>query len=163
MSLTCPVLIPFSFRAGDVSGPLGKDFREGKMVKKSFFMMIVFSAFCFPIFASSSFVYAHCDTLGGPVVAVAKQALEKGDVTPVLKWVKKENEGEIRAAFKKTLTVRSKGPEARELADMYFFETLVRLHRAGEGPPIRVFLRNPWSRSSPPPTKRWKGGQQITL
>lgn len=78
---------------------------------------------------------AHCDTLAGPVVKAAKMALEKGDVTPVLKWVKKEHEAEIREALKKTLAVRSKGPEAKELADMYFFETLVRLHRAGEGAP----------------------------
>ncbi|MDP2898566.1 MAG: DUF6448 family protein [bacterium] len=78
---------------------------------------------------------SHCDTLDGPVVAAAKAALEKGDVTPVLKWVKKSAEAEIRAAFGKTLAVRTKGPEARELADMYFFETLVRIHRAGEGAP----------------------------
>ncbi len=78
---------------------------------------------------------AHCDTLDGPVVMQAKAALEKGDATPVLKWVKKENEAEIRDAFRKTLAVRAKGPEAKELADMYFFETLVRLHRAGEGAP----------------------------
>ena len=78
---------------------------------------------------------AHCDTLKGPVVTDAKAALEKGDVTPVLKWVKAEREGEIRAAFKKALAVRSKGPEARQLADDYFFETLVRIHRAGEGAP----------------------------
>lgn len=77
----------------------------------------------------------HCDTLDGPVVMTAKVALEKGDVTPVLKWVSKEYEDEIRDLFKKTLTVRTKGPEAKELADMYFFETLVRLHRAGEGAP----------------------------
>lgn len=78
---------------------------------------------------------AHCDTLDGPVVTTAKVALEKGDVTPVLKWVRKEEEPEIRTAFNKTLTVRSKGPDAKELADMYFFETLVRIHRAGEGIP----------------------------
>jgi hypothetical protein len=78
---------------------------------------------------------AHCDTLDGPVVMTAKAALEKGDVTPVLKWVRKEDEKEIREQFKKTLTVRAKGPEAKELADMYFFETLVRIHRAGEGAP----------------------------
>jgi len=77
----------------------------------------------------------HCDTLDGPVVIAAKGALEKSDVTPVLKWVKKENEAETRGAFEKTLLVRAKGPEAKELADMYFFETLVRLHRAGEGAP----------------------------
>lgn len=78
---------------------------------------------------------AHCDTMDGPVVTTAKAALEKGDVTPVLKWVQKDQETEIRAAFQKTLAVRGKGPEARELADMYFFETLVRVHRAGEGAP----------------------------
>jgi len=78
---------------------------------------------------------AHCDTLDGPVVKAAKAALEKGDVTPVLKWVPKESEAEVREAFKKTLAVRTKGPEARELADMYFFETLVRIHRASEGAP----------------------------
>ena len=83
----------------------------------------------------STVAYAHCDTLGGPVVADAGAALEKKDVTPVLKWVKKEHEPEIRSAFSKTLAVRVKGPEAQELADMYFFETLVRLHRAGEGAP----------------------------
>ncbi len=79
--------------------------------------------------------WAHCDTLDGPVVADAKTAIEKGDVTGVLKWVAKESEGEVREAFRKTLAVRAKGPEARELADMYFFETLVRIHRQGEGAP----------------------------
>ena len=78
---------------------------------------------------------AHCDTLDGPVVKDARAALEKGDVTPVLKWIQKEHEAEIQAAFKKTLAVRAKGAEARELADNYFFETLVRIHRAGEGAP----------------------------
>lgn len=78
---------------------------------------------------------AHCDTMDGPVVTAAKQALEKGDVTPVLKWVKSDQEPVIRDTFKKTMTVRTKGADARELADMYFFETLVRIHRAGEGAP----------------------------
>ena len=79
--------------------------------------------------------YGHCDTLDGPVVASAKLALEKGDVTPALKWVRPESEKEIRATFDKTLSVRKLGTEARELADMHFFETLVRIHRMGEGAP----------------------------
>ena len=78
---------------------------------------------------------AHCDTLDGPVVAEARDALGKGDVTPVLKWVQAGDEAEIRQAFEKTLAVRKLNPEAREFADMYFFETLVRIHRAGEGAP----------------------------
>lgn len=76
---------------------------------------------------------AHCDTMDGPVIAEARQALEKGDVTPILKWVTKDDEPKIREAFKKTSAVRSKGPEAKDLADRYFFETLVRIHREGEG------------------------------
>lgn len=78
---------------------------------------------------------AHCDTMDGPVVVAAKAALANSDVKPVLIWVKKDYEGEIRAAFAKTLAVRANGPEARDLADMYFFETLVRIHRQGEGEP----------------------------
>lgn len=78
-------------------------------------------------------VRAHCDTLDGPVVTTAKMALDKGDVTPVLKWVQKKDEGEIKKAFENTLAVRKLSPQAKELADMYFFETLVRIHRAAEG------------------------------
>jgi len=80
-------------------------------------------------------VSAHCDTTDGPVVAAARIALEKGDVTPVLKWIRPEDEKEIRAAFALTMAVRGAGPQARELADTRFFETVVRVHRAGEGAP----------------------------
>ena len=80
-------------------------------------------------------VWGHCDTLEGPVVVDAKAALAKGDITPVLKWIPAKEEGEVRDAFAKTLVVRGKGKEAQELADTYFFETLVRVHRASEGAP----------------------------
>lgn len=66
-------------------------------------------------------------------VADARLALEKADVTGLLKWVRKQHEQEIRDAFARSLAVRVKGKEARELADRFFFETLVRVHRAGEG------------------------------
>ena len=89
----------------------------------------------FVIGIMTSIAAAHCDSMNGPVIVTARAALERGDVTPALKWVKAENETEIRELFEKTLAVRQKGPEARELADMYFFETLVRVHRAGEGAP----------------------------
>ena len=78
---------------------------------------------------------AHCDSLDGPVVQAARAALEAGEVTPVLMWVRPDDEAEIRRAFERTLAVRSQGGEAQELADLWFFETLVRVHRAGEGAP----------------------------
>lgn len=77
--------------------------------------------------------WAHCDTLEGPVVQDARFALEQKDVTPVLKWIDAAHEQEIRDAFAKTLEVRTQSDAARELADRYFFETLVRVHRATEG------------------------------
>ena len=78
---------------------------------------------------------AHCDALDGPVVQAAKRALEHGEATPVLKWVSEDQEQQIRAAFAQTLEVRGVSDEARDLADRFFFETLVRIHRAGEGAP----------------------------
>jgi hypothetical protein len=88
-------------------------------------------------------VRAHCDTLDGPVVATAKAALEKGDITPVLKWVKGDDEREVKEVFQKVLVTRKASPEAREIADRYFFETLVRIHRASEGAPYTGLQAGP--------------------
>lgn len=78
-------------------------------------------------------VFGHCDTMNGPVVIAAQKALETGNVNLVLIWVGKDDEAVIKDAFTKTLNVRKLSSEAKKLADMYFFETLVRIHRAGEG------------------------------
>jgi hypothetical protein len=87
------------------------------------------------VLLAPSRVLAHCDTLDGPVVKDARAALEAGDVTPVLKWVGGAMEPEVREAFRHALAVRALGPDARALADRFFFETLVRVHREGEGAP----------------------------
>jgi hypothetical protein len=78
---------------------------------------------------------AHCDGMDGPVVLAARSALESGDVSRALIWVRPQDEEETRTAFEQTLAVRRLSPQARELADRHFFETLVRIHRAGEGAP----------------------------
>jgi len=77
----------------------------------------------------------HCDTIDEPVVKAAKRALDTGNVNLILPWVPKKAEGELRKAFEKTLKVRKEGGEALELADYWFYETAVRLHREGEGAP----------------------------
>lgn len=76
---------------------------------------------------------AHCDSVNGPVVTAARQALETGNVKLILPYVKAEAEVELTAAFDHALQVRKLGGEAKGLADNYFFETAVRLHRMGEG------------------------------
>ena len=106
------------------------------MKKNSIF---TFAAFLVILLATLLFgpnrVLAHCDGMDGPVVMAAQKALETGNTNLVLIWVQKKDEAEIKKAFQKTLAVRKFSPEAKELADMYFFETLVRIHRAGEGEP----------------------------
>jgi hypothetical protein len=79
---------------------------------------------------------AHCDGLDGPVVKAAQRALDTRNPALVLIWVQEKDEPEIRKAFEQTLAVRGLSPQARELADRFFFETLVRVHRAGEGAPF---------------------------
>jgi uncharacterized protein DUF6448 len=78
---------------------------------------------------------AHCDGLDGPVVKAAQRALDTRNPALVLIWVQAKDEPEIRTAFEQTVAVRALSPQAKELADRYFFETLVRVHRAGEGAP----------------------------
>lgn len=85
------------------------------------------------ILGTAGSALAHCDTLDGPVVNLARQALAKGDVKIVLPWVAADKEAEIRKAFDLATAVRSKGEKEKELADLFFFETLVRVHREGEG------------------------------
>ena len=104
----------------------------------------------------SPILLAHCDTMDGPVVAAAQKALRTGDVTPVLKWVRPADEKEIRDLFEKTRTVRQKGDDARELADRCFFETLVRVHRAGEGAPF-IVTPQPGRESGPAAVGAGKG------
>jgi hypothetical protein len=79
---------------------------------------------------------AHCDTMDGPTVADGRRALETGNANHALKWVDEGHEAELAAAFDLARRVRRLGDDARELADRYFLETLVRLHRAGEGEPF---------------------------
>ncbi|MGV8087461.1 MAG: DUF6448 family protein [Methanomicrobiales archaeon] len=77
----------------------------------------------------------HCDTRDGPVVKAAKKALETGNLNYVLIWIPQESEKELQGVFEKTLRARKAGKDAQEVADDWFFETAIRLHRAGEGAP----------------------------
>lgn len=87
------------------------------------------------VIAAAGLAGAHCDSLDGPVVIAAKAALESGNPAPVLAWVQPGDEASTREAFQKAREVRKLGGKAAELADNWFFETLVRVHRAGEGAP----------------------------
>jgi len=95
----------------------------------------------FPLLAAAAILaphaaQAHCGGMDGPVVKAAQKKLAETNINLVLIWVQKHDETQIKQAFEKTHAVRKLNPEARELADMYFFETLVRIHRAGEGAPF---------------------------
>lgn len=76
---------------------------------------------------------AHCDAIGGLVTTAALRALEINNVNAILPYVAASAEAELTEAFNQARTVRSGGPDAKALADRYFMEAAVRLHRAGEG------------------------------
>ena len=91
-------------------------------------------AFAFTLLANTV-LFAHCDTVDGPVVQAARRALSTGDVNIVLPWIPAAEEGIVREVFERARTVRGLNPEARKLADTWLFETVVRVHRQGENAP----------------------------
>jgi hypothetical protein len=112
--------------------------KKGRMTMKTHnfncFVFVSMTLFALMILLPSE-ASSHCDTMNGPVVKAAVKALESGNVNLVLVWVQKKDETEIKKAFAKALSIRKLNSEAKEFADNYFFETLVRIHRAGEGEP----------------------------
>ena len=62
-----------------------------------------------------------------------RDALAQDNVDLVLPYVKADQEAELTAAFDQTMAIRDSSPEVQKLADQYFVETSVRLHRVGEG------------------------------
>jgi len=78
-------------------------------------------------------VQAHCDTAEGPAVKDGRRALATGNINYALKWIPADGEAELRDIFDKAVKVRALGADAAELADRLFLETLVRIHRLGEG------------------------------
>ena len=100
------------------------------LLKSKFALMLFLASFIF-IFTNTA--SAHCDSMEGPVVKASQKALETGNINYVLVWVQAKDEKEIKEMFDKVNKVRTLSPEAKGLADMYFFETVVRVHRMGEG------------------------------
>ena len=80
--------------------------------------------------------YAHCDSYDGPVIQDALKALDKKDVRYVMKWVEKDHEAAITSLFNKTVGLKKKDAEVYSIVEKHFLETLVRLHREGEGAPF---------------------------
>lgn len=78
---------------------------------------------------------AHCDSYEGPIIPVAQEALRTGEMKPLLKWVDAEHETELKEAFERARSVAKESPAAKDLAELWFLETFVRIHREGEGAP----------------------------
>jgi hypothetical protein len=76
---------------------------------------------------------AHCDTEDGPAVQDGRRALASGNANFALKWVHPDGEDEVKAAFDAAIASRTDSIDGSARADRDFLETLVRVHRAGEG------------------------------
>ena len=110
-----------------------KSQRRFKSILKIRFLSLIFISI---LVFFSEVTFAHCDTMDGPLIADARKAMGQNNVNYVLKWVSAANESEIRVAFNLVMKVKGLSPEAKELSEKYFFDTLVRIHRAGEGMPF---------------------------
>ncbi|NLN25524.1 MAG: hypothetical protein GX163_07735 [Bacteroidetes bacterium] len=100
-----------------------------KKIKRSKIRILV-SIFAFLIALP---VFAHCDSYDGPVIQDAYKALEKEDVTYVLKWIDADQEAEIKNLFSKTVNLKNTDAQVYAIVEKHFLETLVRLHRETEG------------------------------
>ena len=102
-----------------------------KEIKKSIVKAtIVLGAF---LLLFSMPTYAHCDSYDGPVIQDAYKALEKEDVSYIMKWIVKDQEAEVESLFNKTVGLKNKDAEIYGIIEKHFLETLVRLHRETEG------------------------------
>ena len=103
--------------------------KTGRLLK--FKMRALLLVFAFMLAGISGF--AHCDSYDGPVIKDALKALQQKKVELVLKWVEPKYEKEITAKFNQTLNLAGSNKEVNKVLETYFLETLVRLHREGEG------------------------------
>ena len=97
------------------------------------FKILMFAIVAVGVLFGVQSAQAHCDSLDGPVAKAVQKALDSGNLNPVLAYAPATAEVEIRAAFERSRKVRVLGDEAQTLADRAFMETVIRLHRAGEG------------------------------
>lgn len=103
--------------------------KTGRLLK--FKMRTLLLTFAF-MFAGIS-AFAHCDSYDGPVIKDALKALKQNNVELVLKWVEPKYEEEITAKFNQTIKLTGTNKEINKVLETHFLETLVRLHREGEG------------------------------
>lgn len=97
-------------------------------MKSQFYLLLVLM-----IILTNNQIFSHCDGIDGPVVKAAMKSLEENNINYTLIWIKPEFEKEVREAFEKVMRIRDRDELTKEIADYYFFETVVRLHREGEG------------------------------
>ena len=93
----------------------------------------IFIIALFVIVSFNTILNAHCDSVEGPVIKAAQKSLETGNINYVLIWVPEKDEPEVNRLFNRVLQNRSLNSDVNILLTNYFFETVVRLHRMGEG------------------------------
>lgn len=105
-----------------------------KLFKHKFAVLILLTFLS--VLGGQKEVFAHCDSYDGPVILDAINALKTNNLNLVLKWVEPKYENEIKNLFNKTYSLKSGDKEIYQIVEKHFFETLVRLHREGEGAPF---------------------------
>src|SRR5699024_4466275 len=79
--------------------------------------------------------FDHRYSYNGSVIQDALKAMDKEDVTLKMNCIEEEYEAEIKSLFDKTIGLKKGDAEIYGVVEKYFLETLVRVHREGEGEP----------------------------
>lgn len=106
---------------------------NGKTFKKNVILLLIIAT---SIIFSTLPASAHCDSWDGPLIKDALKAIGIGKVAPVMKWIDEKHEQEIITLFNKTVSLKGGDKEIYAIVEKHFLETLVRLHREGEGAPF---------------------------
>lgn len=104
---------------------------NSKTGKRALFIILLFLG----LWAIPQNAFAHCDSYDGPVVKDALKALDINDSALVMKWIDTKHEKEIKDLFAETMKYKSGDKEIYSLLEKHFLETLVKVHREGEGEP----------------------------
>src|SRR5690554_1541238 len=111
---------------------LSKGRKQTRVINAKVFALALFAI----LLMSTQSAFAHCDSYDGPVIKDALKALEQQNVELVLKWVEPKYDEIITEKFNQTLKLKGSNKEVNKILETHFLETLVRLHREGEGAPF---------------------------
>lgn len=109
--------------------------------ERSFIRLTIIAASCFAVGTLfTSVIYGDDSIRKGTIVQDFNTALNKGDVAPIFKYAKQDDQEALRKAFNQILTEEKKDPQLKERLKQIFIDMLVRMNSEKEKTPYDAGL-----------------------